>query len=505
MGKYFEDIHATAQSQLDGIGAVPEDSVEVAEKRAGITFAELMELGKALCAQLRYREAIDVYTMAIRTKPDEMSGYRQRAARYLATLQPREAMLDFAKCRQLGADEQDISYRMGLCHYFAGEYEACMEEMEYCFPLCDEEMGIAAIFWHTLSAWRCSGRTVLLEEKYHSGMQVGHHTAYETVMALAAGTMQMEEMKERLHDEAEDLEFSLLAYGTAAVLAKQGKAEEAEILISEVLRRDSFWISFGYLAAWNDRRHCKRKEKQEWKTEYVSWRKRWQQAYEQASFYHSEKNSSAFWDAQAKSLAKGAQGTAAQEAGRAMGLGEERVKLLTDILSLLSDGKECKSVIDIGCGTGAYIPALAEKFEKVTALDSSEEMLKCCKETVAEAGYRNVSFLAADYMTFAAEHKFDVVVACLNPATYCPDGFDRLLAYANRYVVYMSTDQSLEEVAEESVYHGTNLIEYPYRYLEELGYQPVRIPFFCEVKNAAGKSVLKKFAYVICNIGSCRV
>lgn len=503
MGKYFEDIHATAQSQLDGVGAVPEDSVEVAEKRAGITFAELMELGKALCAQLRYREAIDVYTMAIRTKPDEMSGYRQRAARYLATLQPREAMLDFAKCRQLGADEQDISYRMGLCHYFAGEYEACMEEMEYCFPLCDEEMGIAAIFWHTLSAWRCSGRTVLLEEKYHSGMQVGHHTAYETVMALAAGTMQMEEMKERLHDEAEDLEFSLLAYGTAAVLAKQGKAEEAEILISEVIRRDSFWISFGYLAAWNDR---KREQKILRRTaEYVSWRERWQQAYEQASFYHSEKNSSAFWDAQAKSISKENHGSTAKETDRGMGLGEQRVKLLTDILSLLSEGKECKSVIDIGCGTGAYIPALAEKFEKVTALDSSEEMLKICRKRAEEAGCRNISFAATDYRDIGTEDKFDVVVACLNPATYCPDGFDRLLSIANRYVVYMSTDQSLEEVAEESVYHGTNLVEYPYRYLEELGYQPVRIPFFCEVKNAAGEPVLKKFAYVICNIGSCRV
>jgi hypothetical protein len=43
-----------------------------------------------------------------------------------------------------------------------------------------------------------------------------------------------------------------MAYGVAAVLKQDGHREEADELIREIVRRDGFWISYAYIAAWND-------------------------------------------------------------------------------------------------------------------------------------------------------------------------------------------------------------------------------------------------------------
>ena len=155
MGQFFADIHASAASQLGNAPCGLTDSPEAAALRGGTTYDELLNLGKALCYQLRYHEAIAVYSRAIAMEPDTVTAIRQRAARYITTLQPEMAIRDFLRCRELGGDEMDISYRLGICHFLAGSYADAMAELTRCLPLCDDEMGIAAIFWHTLCAWRC--------------------------------------------------------------------------------------------------------------------------------------------------------------------------------------------------------------------------------------------------------------------------------------------------------------------------------------------------------------
>jgi tetratricopeptide (TPR) repeat protein len=248
MGTYFADLHATPESQLGGKKCDLADTPEVAVLRNAETFQALMALGKALFFQLRYREAIDAYTRAIALEPENITGYRQRAARYLATLQIPQATADFLRCRELGGDAEDLCYRLGLCHYLSGEYGEAMAELEKCYPLCDEEMGIAVIFWHTLSAWRRGTAPTLLKEKYHSGMKVGHHTGYAFAMGVASGYITDADF--RLAAEGEDLEFSIMAYGVYVYREHLGMPSHA--LLEEILRRDGFWISYAYLAAWND-------------------------------------------------------------------------------------------------------------------------------------------------------------------------------------------------------------------------------------------------------------
>ena len=48
------------------------------------------------------------------------------------------------------------------------------------------------------------------------------------------------------------LEFSMMGYGLAAYCARLGKKETSQSICQKILQRDRFWISFGYLATWND-------------------------------------------------------------------------------------------------------------------------------------------------------------------------------------------------------------------------------------------------------------
>lgn len=251
MGEYFDDIHADTKSQLLGTSCHIDDTSAVAKLRNADTYDDLLELAKALCWQLRYREAIVVYTRAIALNPADPAAYRQRAARYIATLQPEKAISDLHYCRNSGGDAMDLAYRLGICHYLAGDFQNAMREFDFCYPLCDEEMGIAAIYWHTLSAWRCKKHPALLEN-YHLGMRVGHHTSYDRAAALAAGRADLTTMLKELNAESDDMHFSILSYGVSQYLIHMQHTDQADDMIKETLSRDSFWITYAYLAAWND-------------------------------------------------------------------------------------------------------------------------------------------------------------------------------------------------------------------------------------------------------------
>ena len=181
-------------------------------------------------------------------EPENLPLLRLRAGRYLTTLQSNPAIADFEKCLSLGAEKLDSLYRIGLAQYYAGRYEQAMGTFENCMPLCDEEMGIAVLYWHTLSAVRAEKAPTLLKY-YRPDMAVGHHTAYEKSMQVWSGITPLSAMLQMLESEEDDLEYGITLYG---LLLHPDCAEKAR-LSQALLRRDGFWPSFAYLAAWNDR------------------------------------------------------------------------------------------------------------------------------------------------------------------------------------------------------------------------------------------------------------
>jgi len=251
MEKPFDDIHADIKSQVLGTEVLIKDSEDVVKAREiPPSYDGYLKLGKALSRQLRYREAIEAYTKALDYRPFDKTALRLRAGRYLTTLQTESAILDFEKCLFLGGNEVDCRYRMGLAHYFAGEDIRAMKELEECFPLCDDEMGIAVIYWHTLSAARAGFPCKLLRQ-YHRNMKVGHHTGYELAMQVWVGEKKLSMVLRWMEDELDDMEYAIVMYGLCQLPKLHQKKEG---MLYDIVKRDEFWPCFSYMAAWKELR-----------------------------------------------------------------------------------------------------------------------------------------------------------------------------------------------------------------------------------------------------------
>jgi SAM-dependent methyltransferase len=72
--------------------------------------------------------------------------------------------------------------------------------------------------------------------------------------------------------------------------------------------------------------------------------------------------------------------------------------------------RHCKHVLDLGCGTGRLTRAVAQRVDKVTAIDCSAEMLRVARQR--SRAYENIVFLEADVLDLDLDPSaFDCVIA----------------------------------------------------------------------------------------------
>ena len=250
--KLFEDVHESAYTVLKEHSSTLPDSLDVTAARAKADCYEgYLELGNALVRQFRYHEAIEAFTLAVNEKPEELRPLRLRAARYLTTLQLVNAAADFKKCLELGGEELDVKYRLGLCAYYSADYVLAMDYFEQCEPIAEDSMKIAAIYWHSIAAFRC-GEAPKLLDKYHVGMNVGHHIGYEKCSGVYSGAYLFENILRETEEIESDLDYAILAYGLAEYMLCTGNKEQGMELLRKIIKREGFWPCFAYLAAWND-------------------------------------------------------------------------------------------------------------------------------------------------------------------------------------------------------------------------------------------------------------
>ena len=252
MGKYFADVHASHESQFRNLPHGLADTDEIRACRAKPrTYETLLELADALCWQLRFREAIDTLTQAVKLEPERMEAYRKRGPKYLDTLQFGRALTDYTRCEQ--ADGVSIESR-----YLMRKYDGAIRAFADSLAIApqDDDMYIADVYWLVLSQLR-AGKTdeaqKTLRQHYRPDMYVGHHTAYEKAMRAAAGYASMEDILAELDAEPDDLQYAMTAYGLCVLLETHGETEKADALREKLLARDGFWFCFSYLAAYTDR------------------------------------------------------------------------------------------------------------------------------------------------------------------------------------------------------------------------------------------------------------
>ena len=258
MGKYFADVHAPHESQFQNLPHGLADTDEILACRAKPqTYENILELADALCWQLRFREAIDALTQAVKLEPERMEAYRKRGPKYLDTLQFERALADYTHCEQADGMSIESRYRIGMAQYMLQNYDAATAAFAGSLAIApqDDDMYIADVYWLVLSqlrAEKADEAQKTLKQHYRPDMYVGHHTAYEKAMRVAAGFAPMEDMLAELDAEPDDLQFAMTAYGLCVLLEAHGETEKADALRQKLLKRDGFWFCFSYLAAYSD-------------------------------------------------------------------------------------------------------------------------------------------------------------------------------------------------------------------------------------------------------------
>ena len=258
MGKYFADVHASHESQFQNLPHGLADTDEILACRAKPqTYETLLELADALCWQLRFREAIDALTQAAALEPERMEAYRKRGPKYLDTLQFEQALADYTRCEQADGVSVMSRYRVGMAQYMLQNYDAATAAFAGSLAIApqDDDMYIAALYWLVLSQLRAGKpdeAQKTLQQQYRPDMYVGHHTAYEKAMRVAAGFASMEDMLAELDAEEDDLQFAMTAYGLCVLLEAHGETGKAAALQKKLLARSGFWFCFSFLAAWHD-------------------------------------------------------------------------------------------------------------------------------------------------------------------------------------------------------------------------------------------------------------
>ena len=208
-------------------------------------------------------------------------------------------------------------------------------------------------------------------------------------------------------------------------------------------------------------------------------REEWEKAYNNASFYQSRQSTIAYWNEVA---GKGGAGLA----------GTEHLKLLEKLLNNCGVLDGTKTMLDVGCGTGDYELYYSRFFKTITANDNAEIMIEKCKNNCDMNGLDNVEFCVADYKSLDESKKYDVVFACLNPSTYCPEGLEKLLELSSGIVVYLSMNTSLEGCDREPVYRGTNSVVFAEEYLKERGIEYLKEAFIYADKIPFAYLIVKK-------------
>ena len=221
-------------------------------------------LGLTFCSTLALKLAgmnwFDALTQAIAHEPARMEAYSKRGPKYLDTLQFERALADYTHCEQADGMSVESRYRIGMAQYMLQNYDAATAAFAGSLAIVpqDDDMYIADVYWLVLSqlrAGKADEAQKTLKQHYRPDMYVGHHTAYEKAMRVAAGFAPMEDMLAELDTEPDDLQFAMTAYGLCVLLETHGETEKADALREKLLKRDGFWFCFSYLAAYSDRKY----------------------------------------------------------------------------------------------------------------------------------------------------------------------------------------------------------------------------------------------------------
>jgi tetratricopeptide (TPR) repeat protein len=237
--KRREDALTKAQAALE---ANP-DSIDAALAAAD----RLADLG-------RYREAIDVYTDAIRRHPDSAKLYRSRAHRDINVRRFHEALgdLEFAQLLERekpdAAERDQIFYLLGLAHYLRGDFERALAAYRQSLPLSktpDRLVSTSDWMYMTLRRLGRSQPAEKLLEPISIDLDVKDGVAHHKLLLMYGGEIAPEELSAQ---NVDTVDGAMILYGVGNWYFVNGQPERALPVWRKILDGNQSF-AFGYIAA----------------------------------------------------------------------------------------------------------------------------------------------------------------------------------------------------------------------------------------------------------------
>lgn len=111
-------------------------------------------------------------------------------------------------------------------------------------------------------------------------------------------------------------------------------------------------------------------------------------------------------------------------------------------------------ILDVGCGTGSYSLALAERCREVVGVDLSPNMIRIAKERAAakkimNAGFRCLDWHEVDLSQTGFEKSFGLVIARNTPAIQSAETFQKLSRASRGWCVMSKPTRRSDPVSDE--------------------------------------------------------
>ena len=232
----------------------------------------LIWMGRRVAYLGHFREAIDIYTHALRLHPDDARIYRHRGHRYLTVRELDRAIADFERAAELIEGRPDevepdglpnalgiptstlqfnIWYHLALAHYVAGDLESALDAYRSCLAVsAHPDSVVATSYWLYMTLRRLGREAEAAEVLALIDEDIGiiESSAYLDLLLLFKGERSLEDLVGPSSAEA-TLQSTTTAYGLGVWHLLNGRADEARRTFEAILAGRSQWAAFGYLAA----------------------------------------------------------------------------------------------------------------------------------------------------------------------------------------------------------------------------------------------------------------
>jgi tetratricopeptide (TPR) repeat protein len=234
----------------------------------------LIWLGRRTAYLGQYKEAIRIYTQAIKRFPNEARLYRHRGHRFITLRCVDDAIADFARAARLVKGKPDevepdglpnarniptstlqsnICYHLGLAFYLKGDFRRALTAYREAEKVSkNADMLVATKHWLYMTLRRL-GRINEANQALapvSDGLDIIENSDYYKLIRLYQGKLTLETLlRESVSSQtSNNLSNATLGYGVGNWLFYNGRTNEAEGLFRQVAAGNQ-WASFGYIAA----------------------------------------------------------------------------------------------------------------------------------------------------------------------------------------------------------------------------------------------------------------